>query len=71
MQRIIDPTGTETFAKEPHLVTISGAAVNACVACNPKFCCILSFAAGQNVNDCFFANIDVFSIDLHRSLEHI
>ena len=28
-------------------------------------------AAGQHVNECFFANKDVFSIGLYRSLEHI
>ena len=39
--------------------------------CNPKFAAFWCFAAGQYVNGFFFANIDVFSICLHRSLEHI
>ena len=70
----------ETFVKKT-LVSknILGAKVNACALSTGfsrmtvtlnllHFGC---FAAGQHVNGCFFANIDVFYIGLHRSLEHI
>ena len=41
--------------------------------CNPKFAAFWCFATGQHihVNGCFFANIDVFSIGIHRLSEHI
>ena len=59
-QGIIDSTGTETFAKEPKLVKLFQELQSTPVRCNNK-----------HVNGCFFANIELFSIGLHRLLEHI
>ena len=50
-QGIIDQTETETFAK--------GTQVHKIIA-EAKVHCFGDFAAGQHVNECFFANMDVF-----------
>ena len=79
-QGIIDPTGMETFEKGPKLETLFRELNSTPVrchknvhwifsyVCNPKFPAFWCFAAGQHVNGCFLANIDVFSIDPHRSM---